>query len=176
VVAVDVERAPAAAAGTVVGVSSLPDEFYAGLPAVHVAAGCVMRDGEGRVLLLHTTYKQDWEIPGGSVEAHESPREAARREVREELGLDVAVGGLLCVDYVPARPPRPDALRFLFAVDGPPVALAGLRLQEEEIKGARYCTPGEVVELASAQLARRLGACLTASRLPVYLEDGVPAG
>jgi hypothetical protein len=38
--------------------------------------------------------------------------------VHEELGLDVRIGKLMCVDYVPATSTRSDALRFLFAVEG----------------------------------------------------------
>src|SRR5581483_8587882 len=76
------------------------------------AAGLLYVDQEGRVLLVRPTYKPYWEIPGGEVEPGESPRDAARREVREELGCDVLpVGDLLVVDFLPPRDGRPPAMR-----------------------------------------------------------------
>ena len=43
----------------------------------------------------------DWELPGGIVEPFETPRQGAIREVAEELGIDLAVGRLLVVDWMP---------------------------------------------------------------------------
>lgn len=91
-------------------------EFYASLPTKHVAAACVFTDEDGRLLLVKPTYKNGWELPGGVVEAGESPYDAARREVNEELGLDHYPGRLLGVDYrVPVEGIRGDALRFIFS-------------------------------------------------------------
>jgi 8-oxo-dGTP pyrophosphatase MutT (NUDIX family) len=51
---------------------------------------CVLTRGD-RILLVRHTYgdRERWELPGGGVKRRESPREAARREVLEELGVDV---------------------------------------------------------------------------------------
>jgi len=53
-------------------------------------------EAEGRVLLVRTAYGESrWQLPGGFVEAGESLAEALQRELREELGAEVAVGSLV---------------------------------------------------------------------------------
>ena len=45
-------------------------------------------------------YKGWWEFPGGKIEAGETPQEALKREIREELDTLVEVGDLIaCVEY-----------------------------------------------------------------------------
>jgi 8-oxo-dGTP diphosphatase len=66
-----------------------------------VAAGVVIE--ERKVLLSQrrsgTHLAGAWEFPGGKVEPGEDPRETARRELREELGIEVVVGEILDVAY-----------------------------------------------------------------------------
>jgi ADP-ribose pyrophosphatase YjhB (NUDIX family) len=64
-----------------------------------VGAAALIRDREGRILLIQQTYRRSdvWLPPGGWVGADETPREAAAREVLEEVGLRVAVGRPLAV-------------------------------------------------------------------------------
>jgi 8-oxo-dGTP pyrophosphatase MutT (NUDIX family) len=66
-------------------------------PRVPLGAGALIRDAEGRVLLIHQSYQQPpmWLPPGGWVDRGETPRQAARREVWEELGVRVDVGRAL---------------------------------------------------------------------------------
>ncbi|HXY18048.1 MAG TPA: NUDIX hydrolase [Candidatus Nitrosopolaris sp.] len=56
-------------------------------------AGCVITDEKGRVLLLHRNNGKhsQWEIPGGKIDDGESAKQAAKREIKEELGVDVAI-------------------------------------------------------------------------------------
>jgi 8-oxo-dGTP diphosphatase len=54
-------------------------------------AGAVVTDDQGRVLLLKHVFRSGsgWGIPGGFVQAGEQPEAALRRELREEVGLEL---------------------------------------------------------------------------------------
>jgi 8-oxo-dGTP diphosphatase len=60
-------------------------------PKFTVTAGAVVRDERGRILLLGHVLRRGsgWGIPGGFIHAGEQPDEAVRREVREEIGLEL---------------------------------------------------------------------------------------
>ena len=58
----------------------------------------VIFDEKGRIFATQRGYgewKDWWEFPGGKIEAGETPQEALRREIREELDADIHVGKLL---------------------------------------------------------------------------------
>lgn len=68
---------------------------------VVVAAGVLIEGG--RVLLTQrrsgTHLAGAWEFPGGKVDPGEDPREALRRELAEELGIDARAGEILDVTF-----------------------------------------------------------------------------
>ena len=71
--------------------------FTAGCPMT-LGVLAVVQDGEGRVLLVKTSYRGlRWQLPGGYVEQGESPLEALSREAQEELGTDIHDPQLVCV-------------------------------------------------------------------------------
>jgi len=57
----------------------------------------------GRVLLTQrkagTHLEGAWEFPGGKVESGEDPRDALKRELREEIGIDADVGEIVDVTF-----------------------------------------------------------------------------
>ena len=59
-----------------------------------VVAALIMKDGKVLVCqrTRHQTMPLKWEFPGGKIEEGEQPREALRRELDEELGIDASIG------------------------------------------------------------------------------------
>lgn len=144
------------------------------LPRKRLIAHVLMCDAKGRVLLCETQFKADWELPGGIVEPSESPRLGAIREVREELGIDLDVGRLLIVDWMPPYLGWDDAIEMIF--DGGTVGedeLATWSLQPTEIRSVRLCTLSDAGPLVTPLAHRRLTVALgLASDETAYLENG----
>jgi 8-oxo-dGTP pyrophosphatase MutT (NUDIX family) len=147
-------------------------------PGKRVAAGVLYRDASGQLLLVKPTYRDHWSIPGGVIEEGESPQEGCRREVREELGVDLPIGRLLVVDYTAPDATIGDSLQFLF--DGGvlgPGEIARIHLSPEELSAFLFAPRREAQQLlGSGKLARRFPAALRAldRRRTFYLHDGQP--
>jgi len=59
-----------------------------------VVAALILKDGKFLVCqrTRHQTMPMKWEFPGGKIEEGEQPRDALRRELEEELGIDAIIG------------------------------------------------------------------------------------
>lgn len=152
-------------------VDVLPVEQYvAGLARKRMVAGVLFRDTAGRVLLVEPSYKPNWEIPGGAVDAGESPWATATRELAEELGWDHPLGRLLVVDYVRPQDSRPEGVVFVF--DGgvlDEADLVGMVFPDAEILSAGFHTLAEARGKVKPLLADRLVVAVQAA------EQGVTA-
>ncbi|WP_037910951.1 NUDIX domain-containing protein [Actinacidiphila yeochonensis] len=139
-----------------------------------VSADVLLRDEQGRVLLVKPTYKPGWDLPSGMAEANEAPDDAARRELKEEIGLDVTLHGLLVIDWVPPHGPWGDQLAFIF--DGGTLSagqVRGLRPHDSELSAVRLVTPDEAAGMLRDRLLNRFQASRATREesAPVYLRD-----
>ncbi|MEU3735962.1 NUDIX hydrolase [Streptomyces sp. NPDC032198] len=140
-----------------------------------MASGALFFDAQGRVMLLEPTYKDYRDIPGGYIDAGESPRQACVREVQEELGIAPEIGRLLVVDWAPS-PSEGDKVLYLF--DGGTLSdevEAQIRLQASEIKAYEFHPVAAVASLTIPRLARRIRAAAVArdEGAVAYLEHGL---
>ena len=136
--------------------------YIASLPRVLAGAAALFRDAEGRVLLVEPNYREGWALPGGTIESDdgETPRQGARRETLEEIGLDRELGRLLALDWVHGTG-RPPLVAYLY--DGGVLTDAefkAIRLQEEELLSWRLVTREEIPGHLPGALGRRVLAAL----------------
>ena len=108
-----------------------------------VVAGILAR--EGRILACRRRPEQDhgglWEFPGGKLEGGETPAEALRRELREELCIEAVIGEELD-RYEFAYPGRKPILLIFLSVDAWDGALDSRQFAE-----ARWASPADLARL-----------------------------
>lgn len=122
-----------------------------------MGSGALFRDTDDRILLVKPTYKPLWEIPGGIIESGESPRQCCRREVYEELGLEVAIGRLLVFDWLPPSPPLSDG--WMFVYDGGVIEESTadkIKLPAEELSEWRFVEADDLEDYLIEHMARRI--------------------
>jgi 8-oxo-dGTP diphosphatase len=152
-----------------------PAVYFASVPRKRMAAGALFRDGRGNILLVDPVYRDTWDLPGGVIDADESPNAACRREVAEEIGLAWPAGRLLVVDWVPAQTKCPEELVLIY--DGGVLgaaAIAAITVTDAELAGFAFFAPGQVDRRVRPVVGRRIRACLQAlaTGRTAELEDG----
>lgn len=128
-----------------------------------------------RVLLVRKTYGNRWDIPGAYVDRGDSPADACRREVREELGLDRKPVRLLVHDWAPSDQ-EGDKILYVFDCGELGDDASQITLQASELDKWDWVPVDELDTFVIPRLARRLREAHTAAKSggTVYLEHGAP--
>ncbi|MDH6135871.1 8-oxo-dGTP diphosphatase [Kitasatospora sp. MAA4] len=138
------------------------DQWLASLPRSYTAAGTLLTDESGRVLVLKPNYRPGWQFAGGTVDRGEDAYECARRELLEETGLRIEPGRLLVVSWThPSAELNHPAVHFIFDAGTVPVGTP-IDLQEEELEEYRWVEPAEAMVLLGPARELRLRAALAA--------------
>lgn len=148
--------------------------FVEQLPRKRTSAGALITDADGRVLIVEPTYKPNWEVPGGIVEAGESTATACIRECEEELGYPHPIGRLLLMDQRTDPPPRGDSIAFIY--DGGVIDDPGRITISVEHHQFQFVPAEDLERYTNPRLAQRIrcGLQARASGRLMELEDGAP--
>lgn len=103
-------------------------------------AGVWLTDEAGRVLLVRNEGDDGWSDPGGKRDPGESFETAARREVREETGVDCRITGLSDVHRV--------QFRDEIDPDRPPIVVPIVIFEGEHVAGDPRPREGEIADVA----------------------------
>jgi 8-oxo-dGTP diphosphatase len=140
-----------------------------------IAAGALFVEDD-RILLVRKTYGNGWDIPGGYVDAGESPAAACRREVKEELGIQREAQRLLIVDWAP-HADEGDKILYIFDCGELGADEKHVQLAADELDRWEWVPVGRLPEYVIPRLARRLARAHQAhsAGTQLYLEHGQPA-
>ncbi|MFC1622977.1 NUDIX domain-containing protein [Patescibacteria group bacterium] len=127
------------------------------------SVGALFFDDQGRLLVLETSYKKGWTIPGGVVDSNESLLEGLKREIGEEIGLDVSVKKLLVIEYKSGKVKEyfSESLQFIFF--GGILSKEGvedIKVDGEEIVAFEFMEVNSALSMLGENLSRRVRVAL----------------
>jgi len=144
----------------------------AGLPTKRVIAQGLIRNNANEILLCELTYKQEWDLPGGVVDPHESPAHAIVREIREELQVEMVPRSLVAVNWLPSWRGWDDAMLCVFDLGVDDQVITRARLEPRELRALHWCTLDKVELRAAPYVTRMLRRLERQAQGTAYLEDG----
>ena len=127
-----------------------------------VAVGAIVLDGE-RIVLIRRAKEPSrglWTFPGGAVELGEPVREAVRREVLEETGLEIEVGEVALVLDSVSRDPEGRVQYHYVIIDFYARPVGGALRPGSDVSDVRWASRRDVESLPmtekAQEIARRL--------------------
>ena len=109
-------------------------EWLKTLPGNPASSAMILENPQGEVLLVKAGYRHYWSLPGGVVDPGESPKDAAIREVKEEVGLAISPESVEFVGTVYRTSPIIDTYQFIFTAKVTRAMSESIVLQESEIE------------------------------------------
>jgi len=135
-------------------------------------AGAIIRDDEGRVLLIYRGDGRGWSLPGGMMEPGERIADCIVREVREETGLEVEPVRIVGVYSDPAYThityPNGDEVHFVSTTFECRIVGGKLRADGDESLDVRYFPPDALPDPVVCDHAIRIADAVADRREAVF--------
>ena len=146
------------------------------LPKQSLTSKVIVETSNGDWIIVKNPHHPNWQLPGGGVDAHETPRAAAKREVLEELNVEIGEPQLLLIDSIVTRGEHGDGLMFYWKVLVSAESLKNIKFQVGELVDYKILPASGATALMSDSVQRRLAAYFALSAeqqsAVVYLEEG----
>ncbi len=91
---------------------------------------------------LNKSHPGKWEVPGGCSQSGESSSNTLKRELKEELNIEITDSEFNLIDTVIYKKQFVDIY-----ISNKPINIKNIKLQEEEIKDAKFVTKKEFIEM-----------------------------
>lgn len=150
--------------------------FYQNLPKKRMACGVIFFNNKEEILIVKPSYKDHWSIPGGVIDLNESPRQAAIREIKEEISLNIDKIDLLSIDYYRnANSFKGEAIHFtFFGKKLDENLIKQIQVDGQEIVEFQFIAMEKALTLVSKEMSKRIVMAMKAienGRI-LYLEEG----
>lgn len=152
-------------------------QFLKSLPKKRMSAGVLLFNTKKKLLVLKPSYKKEWTIPGGFVDEYESPVAAAKREVKEEIGLNIKISSCLTVDFVKysIENEKTESLQILFLAERlSSKQLVKIKLDNKEIIDFKFTSLKDAYRLFDSRLSKRMQNLDKNLDAFVFMENGTP--
>lgn len=125
-------------------------EWRKTLPRKIIYVKAIITNDKGEILLVKPNYRDHWHIPGGGVEAHESPLDGAIRELREETNITVEPNDMALMDILHRADTDEMNVVYLATVTADE---SDVRVQPEEIDEYRFVGPDTITNYISKNMS-----------------------
>ena len=109
------------------------------------SAAIALYDATGRVLVVKAHYKHYWSFPGGVVDAGETPRQAAVRETKEEVGVAVEADALAFCMVIDRVSTLAQTYQFIFEQQISAASLDTVAIDNSEIEAYALVTRDDII-------------------------------
>ena len=146
------------------------------LPKKTIGAGALIPNQDKKILIVKPKYKDCWSFVGGIIEEFESPSSGLKREVKEEIGLNVNIVKPLVIEYLikHSQEKQSESIQILFLCElAENENFSNIVLGEDEIAEYKFVQINEAMDMMNERSANRLKAGLKSLEKDtvIYLEN-----